>query len=79
MRPDFGCGLLELVFEPGGGPLVATTQHLVLGALEQFLGHVIAAQSVEVDQVEGTLTVRVDYVVLRTREPATAMFSRVVA
>lgn len=76
MRPDFGSGLLALVFEPGGPELVATTQHLVGGALQQWLGHLIAVEAVEVGQVEGTLTVEVRYVVLRTRERADATFSR---
>ena len=76
MRPDFGSGLLALVFEPGGGALVATTQHLVQSALQQWLGHLIAAESVEVEHVDSTLTVRVSYVVLRTQQPASATFTR---
>ena len=76
MRPDFGSGLLALVFEPGGPELVATTQHLVQGALQQWLGHLIAVESVQVSYVEGTLLVEVGYVVLRSRERAEAMFSR---
>lgn len=76
MRPDFGSGLLELVFEPAGGPLAATTQHLVQGALQQWLGHLIVAESVEVEHGDGTLTVTVGYVVLRTQENATATFVR---
>jgi phage baseplate assembly protein W len=76
MRPDFGSGLLELVFEPGGDALAATTQHLVQGALQQWLGHLLAAESVAVDHTDGTLTVTVAYVVLRTQEHATATFVR---
>ncbi len=76
MRPDFGSGLLELVFEPGGGALVATTQHLVQSALAQWLGDRIAAQAVEVEHVDGRLTVDVTYVVLRTQQTTTATFTR---
>ena len=76
MRPDFGSGLLGLVFEPGGPELVAATQHLVQGALQQELGHLIAVESVEVAQDEGTLRVGVSYVALRTQERASASFSR---
>ena len=76
MRPDFGSGLLGLVFEPGGPELVATTQHLVQGALQQELGHLIAVDSVEVSQDDGALTVSVSYVVLRTQERTAASFSR---
>ena len=76
MRPDFGSGLLGLVFEPGGPELVATTQHLVQGALQQELGHLIAVETVEVVQDDGTLSVGVSYVALRTQERATASFAR---
>ena len=76
MRPDFGSGLLGLTFEPGGPELVATTQYLVQGALQQWLGHLIAVYAVEVTHAEGTLSVSVSYVVLRTEERTTATFSR---
>ena len=79
MRPDFGSGLLGLVFEPGGPELVATTQHVVQGALQQELGHLIAVESLDVSQVEGALTVRVSYVALRTQQRRAASFSRNVA
>ena len=38
MRPDFGSGMLALVFEPNSTALAATTQILVQGALQQHLG-----------------------------------------
>jgi phage baseplate assembly protein W len=76
MRPEFGSGLLTLVFEPGGPELVATTQHLVQGALQQELGHLIAVESVEVSQDEGALSISVAYVVLATQERAAASFAR---
>ena len=44
MRPDFGSGLLALVFEPNSTTLAATTQFLVQGALQQHLSHLIAVQ-----------------------------------
>ena len=75
MRPDFGSGLLGLVFEPGGPELVATTQHLVQGALQQELGHLIAVESVQVSRDDGALTVSVSYVALRTQERTTATFA----
>jgi phage baseplate assembly protein W len=76
MRPEFGSGLYALVFEPGGPELVATTQHLVQGSLQQELGSLIAVDSVQVSQDEGTLTVLVSYVVLQTQQPSQAAFSR---
>ena len=65
MRPDFGCGLAALVFEPNSTTLGATTQVLVQGALQQFLGHLIAVQAVEVEPDDATLRVHIQYVLLR--------------
>src|SRR5262249_19531923 len=42
MRPDFGSGLLALTFEANSVALAATTQALVQGALQHWLGHLIA-------------------------------------
>ncbi len=71
MRPDFGSGLLGLPFEPAGEQLVATTQYLVQGALQQWLGDRIAVDDVAVSHHDGTLSVTVRYVVTRTGEVAT--------
>lgn len=75
MRPDFGSGLLGLVFEPSSTALAATTQMLVQGALQQHLGHLIAVQAVTVQPVEAVLEVNVQYVVLRDRSAREARFS----
>jgi len=76
MRPDFGSGLLGLVFEPGGPELVAATQHVVQGSLQQELGNLIAVESVEVEQDDGALTVNVSYVALQAQQRTTATFTR---
>jgi len=75
MRPDFGSGLLALVFEPNSTTLAATTQMLVQGALQQHLSHLIAVQGVEVVNDDGALRVEVRYVVLRDRTTQTANFT----
>jgi len=64
MRPDFGSGLLALVFEPNSAALAATTQMLILGALQQHLGHLIAVQSVDVQAVDSTFRIEVCYALL---------------
>jgi hypothetical protein len=75
MRPDFGCGLLALAFEPNSAELAATTQFLVQGALQQWLGDLIVVDAVEVTSVEATLTVSVLYAIRRTDERRSAQFS----
>jgi len=74
MRPDFGSGLLGLVFEPNGTALAATIQMLVQGSLQQHLGHLIAVQGVEVKNDESTLLVEVTYTVLRDQTSRTDAF-----
>jgi phage baseplate assembly protein W len=66
MRPDFGSGVRQLVFAPNSPELAATTQLLVQGALQQWLGDLIVVEGVEVETVESTLTVTVRYVIRRT-------------
>lgn len=75
MRPDFGSGLLALVFEPNSVTLAATTQMLVQGALQQHLAHLIAVQGVEVLNDDGALRVNVRYTVLLDRTTHSASFS----
>ncbi|MDB5750210.1 MAG: lysozyme family protein [Ramlibacter sp.] len=64
MRPDFGAGLLALVFEPNSGTLAATLQFLVQSALQQHLAHLIAVNAVAVENLDAALQVTVHYVVL---------------
>ncbi|WP_431970458.1 GPW/gp25 family protein [Nocardia sp. bgisy134] len=71
MRPEFGSGLFALTFEPNSIALAATTQALIQAALQQWLGHLIALEQVEVTASDGTLSVAVSYVSLRTKQRRT--------
>lgn len=75
-RPTFGSGLMQLVFAPNSDALAATVQATVQGALQQWLGDLIAVESVEVANEDSTLQVQVRYVVRRTQERQTAQFER---
>jgi uncharacterized protein len=77
-RPDFGSGLLQLVFAPGGAELEATTQFLVQGGLQQWLGDRIAVESVDVTGTDATITIAVQYIVRRTQQRQVAVFTRAV-
>lgn len=67
-RPDFGCGVGQLVFMPNGDALAAATQLLVQGALTRWLDQLIAVQRVEVLAEEAMLTVRVAFTKRSTGE-----------
>jgi uncharacterized protein len=78
-RPDFGSGLLQLTFAPLSDELVGATQVLVQGALEQWLGDVVAVERVDVSHDDATLAVSVQYVVLLTGERRSDTFEQGVA
>jgi len=75
MRPDFGSGLLQMVFEPNSTALAATSQMLIQGALQQHLGHLIAVQAVEVEAIDSIFRVEVRYSTLSDAQPRTASFA----
>ena len=75
-RPDFGCGLLQLVFAPNSDTLAAAVQMSVQGALQQWLGDLIQVGSVQVESQEATLHVLVQYTVRRTQQQQAAQFMR---
>lgn len=75
-RPTFGSGLLGLVFEPNSTALGAVTQMAVQGALQQWLGDLIVVEAVEVEQVDSTLRVAVQYIARLSQQQHVARFER---
>ena len=75
-RPDFGSGLLQLIFAPNSPELAATLQFSLQAALQRWLGDLIELQELEVTSEEATLRVVVRYVVRRTGEARTEIIER---
>ena len=75
-RPEFGTGLLQMVFEPNSTELAAATEFTVQAALQQWLGDLITVQSVAVTANDSRLNVQVSYTVNRDQQPRTAEFSK---
>jgi phage baseplate assembly protein W len=75
-RPDFGSGLLQLVFAPNSPELAAALQFSVAAALQRWLGDVIGVEDLTVEADGSTLRIRVQYVLLRTgqREVANLVY-----
>ena len=61
-RPDFGCGLQTLVFQPNSTALAAATQFIVQGSLQRWLGDRIVVERVRITSEHEVLTVEVSYV-----------------
>ena len=75
-RPDFGSGLLRMVFAPNS-PEVATALKFSLQAdLQRWLGDLVELQTLEVDSVDSSLLITIQYLVRSTNERQTTQFTR---
>lgn len=75
-RPDLGCGLLELVFDPSTDALHAATQFQVTSELQRWLGDVIRVVSVVVESSGAQLEVTVTVQLVAGGPPQTAVYVR---
>jgi phage baseplate assembly protein W len=75
-RPDFGSGILQLVFAPNSPELAATVQFTVQAGLQQWLGDVIEVRHLEVTSEEATIRIDIQYLVRRTQEVRTTTIVR---
>ncbi|MBC7992223.1 MAG: GPW/gp25 family protein [Rhizobacter sp.] len=75
MRPDFGAGLLSMVFEPNSVALAGTAQFLLKSGLQRHLSHLIAVDTVVVENIDAALQVTVRYVLLAEGRAQEASFS----
>jgi phage baseplate assembly protein W len=75
-RPDFGSGLLELVFAPNGDAMAAAAQMSAQASLSRWLGDLIEVQAVDVESAGERLTLTVRYLIRRTQQAQVATFQR---
>ena len=75
-RPDFGTGIMQLLFAPNSPELAAATEFTIQGALQQWLGELIQVEAVNVESQEATLHVTVQYRIRRNQQRAVAQFSQ---
>ncbi|MGP3950446.1 GPW/gp25 family protein [Streptomyces sp. 7N604] len=66
MRPDFGCGLLDLVFTPNSPELASALELSVHASLQRWLGELIEVESLDVVSEENVVRVHLRYVVRST-------------
>ena len=78
-RPDFGSGLLQMVFAPNSAELASALQFTTQAALQRYLGDLIELQQLEITAADGTLTVVVKYIIRQTQEGQTETFVRRIA
>ncbi|MDF0677307.1 MAG: GPW/gp25 family protein [Nitrospira sp.] len=76
-RPDFGSGLLQMIFTPNSSELATALQFTVQAGLQRWLGDLIAVERLEVtNNDEGRLTILIQYLVRRTNDRRTTQFLR---
>jgi phage baseplate assembly protein W len=62
-QPEFGCGLLDLVFDPADTVLVSALEFTVGQALTQWLGDRLVVRAVDVTVELESISVEVAYLV----------------
>jgi phage baseplate assembly protein W len=77
-RPDFGSGLLQMVFSPNSPELSAALQFTLRGALQRWLGDVIELQDLQVSSQDSTLTINVQYAGRQTGKTQIIQITRTV-
>lgn len=75
-RPDFGSGVLQLIFAPNSPELAATVQFTLQAAIQRYMGDIIDLHAVEVRAVDSSLSIDLGYSIRLTGQIKAASFSR---
>lgn len=67
-RPDFGCGLRQMVFAPNSDTTASLTQVLIRQSLDKWLNAVITVDEVTVQAIDERLEIRIAYVLIARQE-----------
>jgi phage baseplate assembly protein W len=76
MLPQFGCGVIDLLFGPAGDVLAAAMEFRIAEALQSQLGNQAMINAVDVDVAEETVRIQVVYTRTRDLEQQTLLFER---
>lgn len=75
-RPNFGSGLLQLIFAPNSPELAVALQFTIQAGLQQWLGDIVEIGTLRVSSEDASVYVELSYKVRRTGEARTATFTR---
>lgn len=67
-RPDFGCEIRRMLFNPNSEVSASLAQVSIFQALEKWLGTVISVENVKVQPIEERLEIRVVFVIKALQE-----------
>lgn len=74
-RPDFGSGIMQLIFSPNSDELVSATQFLVQGSLQRWLGELIQVENAAIENSGSAIYITVSYIIKRNQERKVTRFS----
>lgn len=77
-RPEFGSGILQLLFAPNSPELAATVQFTLQAAIQATLSDVIELRNLTARAVDSSLTIELAYVLRRTGQDETTRFTRTI-
>ncbi len=75
-RPDFGSGLLQMIFAPNSPELASTLQFTIQAGLQQWLGDLIEVRTLQVTSEDSRLRVVIQFLIRRTQEVRTTTFTQ---
>jgi uncharacterized protein len=76
--PDFGSGLMKMVFAPNSPEIAAALQFSLQAGLQRWLGDVIEIRDLKVSADDSTLAVTLRYLIRQTRAEVTNSFTRLI-
>ena len=75
-RPDFGSGLMQLMFAPNSPELAATLQFTLQAAIGRWLGDLIEVRELQLSAQDATLAVNIRYLIRKSGSIESASFSQ---
>lgn len=75
-RPDFGSGILQLIFASNSPELASTLETTIRAGLNNSLFDLIVIQDLQVTSDESSLYIKLSYLVTRTQELTSTTFTR---
>ena len=75
-RPDFGCGLLELLFADAADPESVVSAYEIEGQLSRWLGEYVDIESLDLVPIDSMLQIRITYRLKQDDQLRVAVFER---
>jgi uncharacterized protein len=75
-RPDFGSGLIQMVFAPNSSELATALKFTINAGLLRYLGDLIEVKALDVESTDAEIRVTVQYSIRSTGDQRTETFSR---